>query len=141
MSHGYINYFSGHVLRYVSFQRVYLLMLSSLLVFLWPRWENGRTERSHKKSSLRVTLSPNNGGSQALLVNLYCFNVTNMVPSGTQTWQWTFATSNFRLILNFNDFPVEIPKNKVRAPAGALYCLRFSKCISSHLIHKIVENA
>ena len=99
-------------LRYVSFQRVYVLMLSSLLVFLWPRWENGRTERSDKKSSLRVTLSPNNGGSQALLVNLYCFGVTNMVPSGTQTWQWTFATSNFRLILNFNDFPIEIPKNK-----------------------------
>ena len=88
------------------------LWLSSLLVFLWPRWENGRTERSDKKSSLRVTLSPNNGGSQALLVNLYCFGVTNMVPSGTQTWQWTFATSNFRLILNFNDFPIEIPKNK-----------------------------
>ena len=32
-------------------------------------------------------------------------------------------------------------QNMVRAPAGALYCLRFSKCISSHLIHKIVENA
>ena len=31
-------------------------------------------------------------------------------------------------------------KNMVRAPAGALYCLRFSKCISSHLILKIVEN-
>lgn len=88
----------------------YVLMLSSLLVFLWPRWENGGTERSDKKSSLRVTLSPNSGGSQALLVNLYCFGVTNMVPSGTQTWQWTFATSNFRLILNFNDFPIEIPK-------------------------------
>ena len=37
-------------------------------------------------------------------------------------------------------YPKKYPKNMVRAPAGALYCLRFSKCISSHLIHKIVEN-
>ena len=60
------------------------------------------------------------------------------IPMGAKrtpiTIQWIVSGK----ILQEN--PIFNGKNKVRAPAGALYCLRFSKCISSHLIHKIVEN-
>ena len=70
-----------------------------------------------------------------------------MFQTTNQTNQYTYLTLPWTWPI-FCDFGIHRPfllemivsKNMVRAPAGALYCLRFSKCISSHLIHTIVEN-
>ena len=92
----------------------------------------------HYHYTLYIAYIPVREGHPSCSLPSWCWSgptTSSPGPSG-----WPPCPTPHRLIVH----PPRDPYNRinmVRAPAGVLYCLRFSKCISSHLIHEIVENA